>query len=70
MRAAPRWLMSTARRNHRADLLSVETGACWHGMTELRRLREVEEENRRLRQLVADLTLDTQNLQETLRNNG
>ena len=28
------------------------------GVSEIRRLRQVEDENRRLRQLVADLTLD------------
>ena len=40
------------------------------GVAELRRLREVEDENRRLKQLVADLTLDKHMLQEALRNNG
>ena len=39
------------------------------GVAELRRLQEVEEENRRLKQLVADLTLDKQMLQEALRKN-
>ncbi|CCF83923.1 Insertion element ISR1 uncharacterized 10 kDa protein A3 [Nitrolancea hollandica Lb] len=39
-------------------------------VAELRRLREVEEENRRLKQLVADPTLDKAMLQEALRNNG
>ena len=37
------------------------------GIVELRRLRQVEEENRRLKQLVADLTLDKHMLQEVLR---
>ena len=40
-----------------------------HGGGELRRLRQVEEENRRLKQLVADLTLDKHMLQEALRKN-
>ncbi len=40
------------------------------GVAELRRLRQVEEENRRLKQLVADLTLDKHMLQEALRKNG
>jgi putative transposase len=40
------------------------------GIVELRRLRQVEEENRKLKQLVADLTLDKQMLQEALRTNG
>ncbi len=37
------------------------------GVSEIRRLRQVEDENRRLRQLVADLTLDKAMLQEVLR---
>lgn len=39
------------------------------GVSELRRLRQLEEENTRLKRLVADLTLDTHILQETLRKN-
>lgn len=39
------------------------------GVAELRRLRQVEDEHRRLKQLVADLTLDRQMLQEALRKN-
>ena len=37
------------------------------GVSELRRLRQVEDENRRLKQLVADLTLDRHMLSEALR---
>jgi len=40
------------------------------GVVELRRLRRVEEENRRLKQLVADLTLDKHMPREALRTNG
>ena len=40
------------------------------GVVELRRLRQVEEENRTLKQLVADLSLDKPMLQEALRANG
>lgn len=36
------------------------------GVSELRRNRQLEEENRRLKQVVADLTLDKQMLQEVL----
>ena len=36
------------------------------GVAELRRVRQLEEENRRLKQVVADLTLDKQMLQEVL----
>jgi putative transposase len=39
------------------------------GVVELRRLRQVEDENRRLKQLVADLTLDRQMLREAIRKN-
>ena len=35
--------------------------------TELRRLRQLEEENSRLKQIVADLTLDKQMLQDVLK---
>ena len=37
------------------------------GVAELRRLRQLEDENRHLKQLVADLTLDKPLLQEVLR---
>jgi putative transposase len=37
------------------------------GVSELRRLRQLEDENRRLKQLVADLTLDKHMLSEALR---
>lgn len=40
------------------------------GIAELRRPRQVEEANRRLKPLVADLTLDKQMLPEVVRNNG
>jgi putative transposase len=36
------------------------------GVSELRRLRQLEEENRQLKRLVADLTLDKQMLQDML----
>ena len=36
------------------------------GVAELRRLRQVEDENRKLKQLVADLTLDKHMLQEVI----
>ena len=37
------------------------------GVAEVRRLRVLEEENRKLKQLVADLSLDKQMLQDMLR---
>lgn len=37
------------------------------GVPELRRLRQLEEENRRLKQLVADLSLDRQMLQDVIK---
>jgi putative transposase len=36
------------------------------GIAEIRRLKELEEENHRLKRLVADLTLDKQMLQDVL----
>jgi putative transposase len=36
------------------------------GVAELRRVRQLEDENRRLKQVVADLTLDKQMLQKVL----
>ena len=37
------------------------------GISELRKLRQLEEENRKLKQLVADLSLDKHLLQEVVR---
>ena len=37
------------------------------GVPEIRRLRQLEEENKKLKQLVADLTLDKSMLQDVLR---
>jgi putative transposase len=37
------------------------------GVTELRRLRQLEEENQQLKKLVADLSLDKQMLQDVLK---
>lgn len=37
------------------------------GVTELRRLRQLEEENQRLKRLVADLGLDKEMLQEVIK---
>ncbi len=37
------------------------------GVTELRRLRQLEEDNQRLKRLVADLSLDKEMLQEVIK---
>ena len=37
------------------------------GIAELRRLKQLEHENRRLKQMVADLSLDKEMLQEVIR---
>lgn len=39
-------------------------------MNEAQRLRQMEEENRRLKQLVADLSLDKEMLKAVIRKNG
>ncbi len=52
--------------------VTEQTFYCWKrrfagmGVAELRRLRQLEEENRKLKRLVADLSLDKQMLQEVL----
>ena len=48
----------------RADLLPVEEEIGRLGTHELRRLKQLEEENRRLKQIVADFSLDKHMLQE------
>jgi hypothetical protein len=52
-----------------AKLLCIvgKKGYAGMGVSELRRLKKLEEENRRLKGLVADLTLDKHILQEVLR---
>jgi putative transposase len=40
------------------------------GVAELRRLKQLEEENRKLKQLVADLSLDKHMLQDVLKKSG
>lgn len=39
------------------------------GVAELRKLKELQEENQRLKQIVADLSLDKQMLQDVLKKN-
>jgi putative transposase len=39
------------------------------GISEIRRLKQLEDENNRLKQIVADLTLDKQMLQDVLKKN-
>jgi putative transposase len=52
--------------------ISEQTFFCWKrkyrglGVSELRRLRQLEEENHRLKRMVADLSLDKQMLQDVL----
>ena len=46
---------------------SAEDAGIGMGVAEVRRLRILEEENRKLKQLVADLSLDKQMLQDVLR---
>jgi len=55
---------STTEEQITYALRQVEAGA---PVAELRRLRQLKEENRKLKQLVADLTLDKHMLQEVLR---
>ena len=51
----------------RCDLLPLEEAVYANlGVAEIRRLKELEDENHRLKRLVADLTLDKQMLQDVL----
>jgi hypothetical protein len=75
----PRFAPGGSRHTDRGSLPQAggERAACsrWKrqfagmGVVELRRLWQVEEENRTLKQLVADLSLDKPMLQEALRKN-
>jgi putative transposase len=49
------------------DLVQLEAEVSGLGTAELRRLRQLEDENSRLKQVVADLTLDKQMLQDVLK---
>ena len=52
--------------SHRANVLSLEKKFGGMGVAELRKLRQLEEENKRLKRLVADLSLDKSMLQDVL----
>ena len=49
-----------------ADVLPLEEAQCGLGTGEPRRLKQLEDENRKLKQLVADLSLDKHILQDVL----
>jgi hypothetical protein len=53
--------------DHRTNLLQVKRRVAGMGIAELARLRQLEDENKKLKALVADLTLDKHMLQEVLR---
>ena len=58
-----------AARDQRADLLSLE-GEVWRdGSGEAKRLKQVEDENRKLKHVVAELTLDNRALKDVLSKN-
>jgi hypothetical protein len=56
-----------ADRGERGDVLRLEEEVRPLGVGELRRLRQLEDENTRLKQVVADLMLDKHMLSEALR---
>ena len=45
----------------------MEEGLCRDGVSEIRRLKQLEDENGKLKRLVADVTLDKTMLQDVLR---
>ena len=65
-RPARRSVTSAASWGQRSDVLRVEEEVRPPGGDELRRLRQLEDENGRLKRLVADLTLDKHMLSEAL----
>ncbi len=50
----------------RTDVLQLRKKYWGLGISELKRLKQLEEENRRLKRIVADLSLDKQMLQDVL----
>ncbi len=65
-------IMELCRKYGISDATYYNWKAKYGGMTisEMRRLRQLEDENRRLKQLVADLTLDNQALKAVISKNG
>jgi putative transposase len=53
--------------HQRGHVLQLEEKIWGLGVPELRRLKQLEEENQHLKQLVADLSLDKQMLQDVLK---
>ena len=53
-------------RDQRRDLLPVEVKVRWHGSLRHKRLRELDEENRRLKQISADLLLENRALKDVI----
>jgi putative transposase len=56
-----------AARRQRSHVLHLEKKNAHLGVSELRKLRSLEDENARLKRVVADLTLDKHMLAEALR---
>jgi putative transposase len=71
-RAGPLWLETDTEQCRKLGI-SEQTFYSWKkkyagmGIVEMRRVKQLEDENRRLKGLVADLTLDKHMLQEVLR---
>ena len=63
----PCWRGVPEDGDRRADLLPVEEKVRRNGVAELRRPKHLEDENRKLKSLVADLALDAEMLQDVLR---
>ena len=56
-------------RHHRADLLPLAQGVWGLKVDQAKRLKELEQENSKLKRLVAELSLDKQILQDIARGN-
>jgi putative transposase len=53
-----------------ATIYTWKSKYCGMEVSEARRLKELEDENRRLKQMVADLSLDKEALKSVIRKNG
>jgi putative transposase len=58
--------LSTATQHHGADLLPWKAKYGGMDSSEAKRLKQLEDENRKMKQVVADLTLDNRALKDVL----
>ena len=62
-----RWQANPSRGHFRADVLSLEEAVQKPEVDQVRQLKQLQEENGRLKKMVGELTLDQAMLQDVLR---